>query len=129
MSASKTTGLAVILLLSDDTDRLAGFYRDVLGLDLLAEEHGGRQRHYGCRLGSLYLTIQSTGDFPGTRHATDHDPIQLCFTTQSMDDFLRHLDEVNVKPQHSPRPFEQTVFVTLRDPDGRAVRVMTPWGK
>jgi catechol 2,3-dioxygenase-like lactoylglutathione lyase family enzyme len=35
-------GLSVVLLLTADTDRLAAFYRDVLGLPLEAEEHDGR---------------------------------------------------------------------------------------
>jgi hypothetical protein len=30
---------------------------------------------------------------------------------------------------HPPRQFERTTFTTLLDPDGRHVRVMTPWGR
>lgn len=114
-------------LVCDDTEKAAGFYRDVLGLQLFAEEHGGRQKHYGCRLGSLYLTIQARGDFPGTSHATDHDPIQLCFNITDLPAFLKHAQAQGATPLHPPRPFEQTTFVTFRDPDGRLVRVMTPW--
>jgi hypothetical protein len=32
-------------------------------------------------------------------------------------------------PQHPPQVFEFTKFVTLLDPDGRHVRVMTPWNE
>jgi hypothetical protein len=46
----------------------------------------------------------------------------------NMDEFLQHLRTVKVEPLHAPMPFEHTTFTTLRDPDGRAVRVMTPWG-
>jgi hypothetical protein len=44
-----------------------------------------------------------------------------------MDDFLKHLEAKNVKPLHPPMPFEHTTFTTLTDPDGRHLRVMTPW--
>src|SRR5262245_8797961 len=105
MAEPRVDGLAVVLLLCNDTDRAACFYRDVLGLELLAEEHGGRQRHYGCRLGSLYLTIQARSDFPGTQSASDHDPIQLCFTVSDLPTFLAHAQTLGVEPLHPPRAF------------------------
>jgi hypothetical protein len=46
-----------------------------------------------------------------------------------MDAFLSHLHDRQVEPLHPVRPFEHTAFTTLRDPDGRLVRVMTPWGR
>jgi hypothetical protein len=55
--------------------------------------------------------------------------LQLCFTVADLDAFLRHLHERNVTPLHPPQPFEHTTFVTLLDPEGRHVRVMTPWQK
>jgi hypothetical protein len=38
--------------------RTAALYRDMLGLPLRGEEHGGRHAHYTCRLGAVYLTVQ-----------------------------------------------------------------------
>ncbi len=127
MTPRKVNALAVALLLSDNPDRTAAFYRDVLGLPLVPEAHDGRPRHYACPTGSVYFTIQYARDFAG---APSHGPasLQLCFTVPDIDDFLLHLRECRVEPVHPPRPFEHTVFVTLRDPDGRTRRVMTPWG-
>jgi hypothetical protein len=56
-----------------------------------------------------------------------YDFLQLCFNTPDLGAFLRHLAELGVAPLHPPRPFEHTTFTTLLDPDGRHVRVMTPW--
>lgn len=120
------TSLAVVLLLAADADRTAAFYRDVLGVHLIAERHDGRHTHYACRLGSVYFTIQPRADL-GEPPATGYDSIQLCFTTADMDTFLRGLKEHGLEPLHAPRPFEHTVFTTLADPDRRHVRVMTPW--
>ncbi len=133
MSASMAESLAVILVLTEDTGRLAAFYRDVLGLDLVEEAHDGRHPHYACRLGSVYFTIQHDGDL-GDREpdstakaAGVGNSLQLCFSVQDMDAFLRHLRDRHVEPLHPVRPFERTAFTTLCDPDGRLVRVMTPW--
>lgn len=127
MPGAQVDGLAVVLLLSEDTDRTAAFYRDVLGLTLTAEEHDGRHRHYACRLGSVYFTIQRGADIGEPEAEREYDSLQLCFTVPDMNAFVAHVQARQVKPLHSPRPFEHTVFTTLVDPDGRHVRVMTPW--
>ena len=129
MPNMKVDGLAVVLLLTRDTDRTAAFYRDVLGLVLQAEAHDGRHKHYACRLGSVYFTIQLGSDLGEPEPAREHNSMQLCFTVPSMDEFMQHLSANGVKPMHPPRDFEHTRFTTLLDPDGRHVRVMTPWGK
>ncbi|HAB18754.1 MAG TPA: VOC family protein [Verrucomicrobiota bacterium] len=119
-------GLAVVLLLASDADRTAAFYRDVLGLPLKAERHDGRHTHYACPMGGLYFTIQPRADL-GEPPATGYDSLQLCFTTPSMDTFQERLARLGVRALHPPRAFEHTTFTTLVDPDGRHVRVMTPW--
>jgi catechol 2,3-dioxygenase-like lactoylglutathione lyase family enzyme len=120
-------GLAVVLLLARDTVRTSAFYRDVLGLPLVEEEHGGRHKHYACRLGSVYFTIQAAADLAAAEPGRGYDFLQLCFTTTDLDAFLRRLPDLKISPLHPPRPFEHTTFTTLLDPDGRHVRVMTPW--
>lgn len=127
MAAELVSGLSVVLLLARDTRRTAAFYRDVLGLALVAEEHGGRHEHYACALGPLYFTIQPAADLVTPVPASGYDFLQLCFTVADLDAFLRHAGQLQVTPLHPPRPFEQTTFTTLLDPDGRHVRVMTPW--
>jgi catechol 2,3-dioxygenase-like lactoylglutathione lyase family enzyme len=127
MTAPQVEGLSVVLLLSQDTGRTAAFYRDVLGLALQEEEHGGRHKHYACRLGSVYFTIQLAADLGAPDPDRRYDFLQLCFTVADLDAFVRHLQEQKVAPLHPPQPFEHTTFVTLLDPDGRHVRVMTPW--
>lgn len=127
MAAGLVDGLSVVLLLAPDTGRTAAFYRDVLGLPLREEEHGGRHKHYACQLGSAYFTIQVAADLSAPAAPARYDFLQLCFTVADLDAFCRHLAGLNVTPLHPPKPFEQTTFTTLLDPDGRHVRVMTPW--
>jgi catechol 2,3-dioxygenase-like lactoylglutathione lyase family enzyme len=127
MSTGLVDGLSVVLLLTRDTGRTSAFYRDVVGLPLLEEEHDGRHKHYACRLGSVYFTIQAAADLAAPEPGREYDFLQLCFTTTDLDAFLRRLQELQVSPLHPPQRFEHTRFTTLLDPDGRHVRVMTPW--
>jgi len=135
MSANAIETLAVVLVVTEDTAKVAAFYRDILGLDLEEEEHDGSHLHYACRLGSVYFTIQCNSDYFGKepgfppRASMDSNTLQLCFTVPDMNAFLRHLQDRQVLPLHPVRPFEHTTFTTLQDPDGRFVRIMTPWGK
>ena len=127
MATTSVEGLSVVLLLARDTEQTAAFYRDVLGLPLREEEHGGRHKHYACRLGSVYFTIQSAADLAAPEPGRGYDFLQLCFTATDLDAFLRRLQELKVMPLHPPQRFEHTTYTTLLDPDGRHVRVMTPW--
>ena len=116
-----------MLLLSADPGRAAAFYRDLIGLELQAEEHDGRHTHYACNSGSVYFTIQHCGDFPGPPPAIGRDSLQLCFFGPDLTAFLEHLHNHGVEPLHPSLAFEHTTFITLCDPDGRTLRVMTPW--
>jgi catechol 2,3-dioxygenase-like lactoylglutathione lyase family enzyme len=127
MAVGLVDGLSVVLLLARDTARTGAFYRDVLGLPLDEEEHCGRHKHYACRLGSIYFTIQLAADLAAAEPGKSYDFLQLCFTVADLEAFVRRLDELKVTPLHPPRQFENTIFTTLLDPDGRHVRVMTPW--
>lgn len=127
-SSSASSSLSVVLLLSSDADRTAVFYRDVVGLKLVGEKHDGRHTHYACRLGSVYFTIQPRTDL-GEPPSSGYDSLQLCFTTADMEAFLAGLAVQEITPLHPPRPFEHTVFTTLQDPEGRHVRIMTPWDR
>jgi catechol 2,3-dioxygenase-like lactoylglutathione lyase family enzyme len=127
MAASVVDGLSVVLLLTRDTGPTAAFYRDVLGLPLHAEEHGGRHKHYACQLGTIYFTIQLAADLAAPAPRRGYDFLQLCFTVADLDAFIRRLQDLKITPLHPPQRFEHTTFTTLLDPDGRHVRVMTPW--
>jgi catechol 2,3-dioxygenase-like lactoylglutathione lyase family enzyme len=127
MAATHVDGLSVVLLLARDAGRASAFYRDVLGMPLQAEEHDGRPTHYACRLGALYFTIQWATDLAPEIPEGGYDFLQLCFTTADLDGFVERLRELKIAPLHPPQVFEHTRFVTLLDPDGRHVRIMTPW--
>jgi catechol 2,3-dioxygenase-like lactoylglutathione lyase family enzyme len=127
VAANVVDTLSVVLLLTRDTGRTSAFYRDVLGLPLQEEEHGGRHKHYACRLGTVYFTIQSAADLSAPDPGRGYDFLQLCFTVADLEAFLQRLRDLGVSPLHPPQSFEHTRYTTLLDPDGRHVRVMAPW--
>ena len=55
--------LSAVLIVTNDVDRLAGFYRDIVGIPLVEEEHGATDKHYGCELGDLHFAIHPSSNF------------------------------------------------------------------
>lgn len=127
MAAVSVQGLSVILLVSRDTESTAAFYRDVLGLPLVGEQHDGKHWHFAGPLGAVYFTIQAAADLNAPEPGKGYDFLQLCFTVADLDGFLKQLGDMKIAPLHPPMPYEHTRFITLLDPEGRHVRVMTPW--
>ncbi len=127
MTNNKVTGLSVILLMAADAVKTAAFYREVLGIPLVGEKHDGRHEHFACPFGTLYFTVQPAVDMQAPQLEEGYDFLQLCFSVEDLDAFVAHAKQLGSEPIHPPQPFEHTTFVTLLDPDGRHVRVMTPW--
>lgn len=127
MADCKVDGLSVVLLLARDARATTAFYRNLLGLPLHEEEHGGRHVHSACRLGSVYFTVQWATDLTAPEPDRGYDFLQLCFTVSDLDAFVETLARHNITPLHPPTVFEATRFITVLDPDRRHVRIMTPW--
>jgi len=76
--AVQVDGLSVVLLLCRDVTPVGDFYINVLGLPLQAEVHDGRHKHYACRTGSVYFTIQPAADLGSPNPDQKYDFLQLC---------------------------------------------------
>jgi catechol 2,3-dioxygenase-like lactoylglutathione lyase family enzyme len=109
MATGLVEGLSVVLLLARDTERTGSFYRDVLGLPLREEEHGGRHTHYACQLGTAYFTIQAATGLAAHQPGRGYDFLQLCFTVTDLDAFLQRLQDLKVTPLHPPQQFEHHI--------------------
>jgi len=87
-----------IVLTSDDIDRTAAFYRDVLQLPLEPEQHRGTARHFACELGSIHFAIHDRRTFwlPTSTAAEPADVI-VSFTVEDLDALLVHLASLHVE--------------------------------
>jgi catechol 2,3-dioxygenase-like lactoylglutathione lyase family enzyme len=120
-------GVKSIVLTSDDIDRTAAFYRDVLLLPLELERHRGTERHFACEVGPIHLAIHDRRTFwLSTADGPDPCTVVVSFTIEDLPAFLAHLSSLGLAPL-TRREIGPMSFVSLRDPDGRHVCCGTPW--
>lgn len=62
--------LSGLILVSEQPERLADFYHDVLGLPLAEERHGDTAPHWACELGDVHFAIHPVADYEGEPTAT-----------------------------------------------------------
>jgi catechol 2,3-dioxygenase-like lactoylglutathione lyase family enzyme len=111
--------LSAILIYSRNAERLAKFYRDVLGLPLEEEKHGSSPVHFGCELGDVHFAIHpGDNDLPEIALEQRY---RLAFTVFSTNELLERLKRHGLSPLYPPKDASFAVFTALHDPDGNYV--------
>ncbi|HEY3874426.1 MAG TPA: VOC family protein [Candidatus Kapabacteria bacterium] len=108
-------------MVSKGAERLARFYRDVIGIPLEEEQHDDTARDYGCELGDLHFAIHPTEDFASNDANPGVGSVRLAFEIFDMDGFLEHLRKHGVAPLYPPKPLGTSRITALRDPDGNEI--------
>lgn len=109
-----------------DLARSTAFYKDVMQLKVIAEPFHDKRHVWFAIAEHSQLHVVS-----GAKEITPHDiNIHLAFSVQSVEDFAKHLDSMNVKygnwaqtskdPQLRPDGIKQIYF---QDPDGYWIEV------
>lgn len=111
--------LSAVLLVSKHPERLAAFYRDVVGLPLEEEKHGDSAAHFGCELGDLHFAIHPVENFEGGGYGTGS--IKLAFTVFDMAAFVTRLQAAGVKLAYPPKDTGFSLMTALSDPDGNYI--------
>ncbi|HEY6538040.1 MAG TPA: VOC family protein [Candidatus Dormibacteraeota bacterium] len=110
--------LSAVLLTSREPDRLAAFYRDLLGIPLKAERHGESEQHWGCELGDVHFAIHPSSDRPGPG------PIRLAFWVFDLEAFADRLEQAGTKCRYPIQQLGEGSLVTaVEDPDGNEVEL------
>jgi predicted enzyme related to lactoylglutathione lyase len=109
--------LSAVLLNSRDPVRLAGFYRDVIGLPLEDEQHGAGDLHYACELGDLHFAIHGTKDETGTGS------VRVAFEVFDMDGFVAKVRARGLSLLSEPKDLGFMVLASMKDPDGNVVEL------
>lgn len=119
MTFTGTKFISAVLLISRDAERLATFYRDVLGIALEGEQHGATAKHFGCELGDVHFAIHPTQNFdneePGVGSA------RIAFEVFDIEDFVRHVRAKGIEPLYAPKQQGPMLITALKDPDGNHV--------
>jgi catechol 2,3-dioxygenase-like lactoylglutathione lyase family enzyme len=111
--------LSAVLLISKDAEKLAQFYKDVIGLPLEDEKHGNTEKHYGCELGDLHFAIHPLKNFADTGYGTGS--VKLAFTIFDMEAFVQKVEKLGVKLEYPPKDTGFAKMTALYDPDGNYI--------
>lgn len=112
----------VLVVRTGDLEKTRMFY-EALGLTLAEERHQGCPPHYSCDFGGLLLEFYPAG--VGAAPIKAGNDLRLFFETERFDfllDVCRRLDLERGPVSHHDLK-RGLRLVTLRDPDGRIVRV------
>lgn len=114
--------VGAVLLISDDAEALATFYRDALGIPLEDEKHEGVPLHYGCEIGGVHFAIHPSAQWPGERATNAQSPV-LVFSTRDARGAYERLVASGVD---ATPPFDHgfAIAVSFRDPDGNNIELM-----
>ncbi|MGH3295407.1 MAG: VOC family protein [Trebonia sp.] len=112
-----------VILVSRQPERVAQFYRDVLGLPLAEERHGETQLHWGCELGDVHFAIHPAADYPDDP-TVGPGPVKLAFMVFDLSRMVAWLDGCGVPLCYPPADLgEQSQITAVRDPDGNLVEL------
>lgn len=112
-----------VLLVSRQPERMAEFYRDVLGLPLTEERHDETQLHWGCELGDVHFAIHPAEDYPG-EPTSGPGPIKLAFMVFDLGRMVAWLDRCGIALCYPPADLGTESRITaVRDPDGNLVEL------
>ncbi len=111
--------LSAVIIVSENAERLANFYKGIVGLPLEDEVHGETHKHYGCELGDLHFAIHPTSNFEGTGTATGS--VKLAFNVFDMNSFVQRLKDNNVSLAYEPKDTGFAIMTAITDPDGNYV--------
>ena len=112
-----------VIVVSRQPGRLAGFYRNVLGIPLKEERHGDTQPHWGCELGDVHFAIHPAEDYPDDP-ASGPGPVKLAFLVFDLPRVVTWLDKCGVTLCYPPASLgTQSQITAVRDPDGNLVEL------
>lgn len=114
--------VGAILLICENAERLADFYRSVLGLPLVDEVHEGVPLHYACELGAVHVAIHPAETWPGEATKSAQSPV-IVFEAPDATAVFDKLQEHNI-PATPPFDHGFATIVSFRDLDGNNVQIM-----
>jgi catechol 2,3-dioxygenase-like lactoylglutathione lyase family enzyme len=115
----KVEFLSAVLLISKNHDKLAQFYKEVVGIPLEDEQHGETHKHYGCELGDLHFAIHPVENFQDENYGVGS--VKLAFEVFNMEEFLKKLEQHGVTPLYAPRKMGPMLITAIKDPDGNLI--------
>lgn len=114
--------LSAVIVVSEQPERLAAFYRDVLAVPLVPEQHDDDLPHWGATLGQLHFAVHDARDFAEHR-ATGAGSVVIALAVDDLDELLAAMAERGVTPLYPPTDVGWTTMTAVSDPDGNLVEL------
>ncbi len=114
--------VGAIILVSKEAEKLADWYRDVLGLPLTDEQHDDTEPHWGCTLGAQHFAIHPPEDFPDERCGVG--AVKLALNTFDVRGLAKRLQDAGVELLYEPKDNGFMWTTALLDPDGNFLELV-----
>lgn len=113
------TRITGLVFTSTDPERLATFYREVLGIPFAVAQHGSLPAHIECEVDNFHFAILHKGVVNASGNITPS------FFVPDLAGFLTQLSERGIKPLHPVINLgEGKSISTITDPDGNTIRLL-----
>ncbi|HWT11280.1 MAG TPA: VOC family protein [Allosphingosinicella sp.] len=120
--ALRPSSVCGVILVTDDVERLAAFYRDVLGLPLEREEHSGLPVHYGVDVGTTHLGIHPPASFGRVEARAGGTVVAL--QVDDLDACLAGLAANGIEPAIAKHDEGFGPVAAVEDPDGNLIELV-----
>jgi catechol 2,3-dioxygenase-like lactoylglutathione lyase family enzyme len=111
-----------VILVTGDVERLAGFYRDTLGLPLEREVHGDLPAHYGIDIGTVHLGIHPPASFGRTEVRNGGSVVAI--EVDDLDAWLERLAAHGLMPVIAKHDEGFGPVAAIEDPDGNLIELV-----
>ena len=116
--------LGAALIVSKDPARLAGFYRDVFGLEFDEESHPDAPGlHYGCQLGKVHFAIHPPENFAAAPECAPGG-VRLAFGVDEIHGYAERLASRHADALVGPEDLGWSWMIGCRDPDGNYLELV-----
>ncbi|GAB4020398.1 VOC family protein [Spirosoma koreense] len=116
MNTVQVKGLSGVIMSSPEPERLANFYRDVLGIPLALNRHGNTPEHWECDYSGIHYAV--------LKQAVNAQANLNTVLSFRVDDIERFVKTHNIPLIHPIMDLgEGAYIVSFNDPDGNILRL------
>lgn len=109
-----------VILVTDDPERLAAFYADVLDVAFEREDHGGLDVHFGVDFGTCHFGIHPPSNFGGFAGGG----AVVALAVDALDPYIARLAARGAPIVHPPHDEGFGRTATWRDPAGNLIELV-----
>ncbi len=120
---SSIQSICGVILTTDNMEEMVAFYRDVLGLALEREEHGGLEVHYGVDLNhQVHFALHPPADFQLSE--AGHAKAKVAFTVEDLSALVQKLGEAGHEAFIDVHDEGFGPVAAYKDPDGNVLELV-----